>query len=73
MGPWGAPIIQTKQIKLPSAILVAAEQKRGLKTAKLMLAKTDYKPVMLAPTRVLSQRKLTLQTELKDDTCASER
>lgn len=45
IGPLGCPHIQTKQIKLQSAILVAAVAETDLKTAKLMLGKTDYKPV----------------------------
>lgn len=48
LGHWGAHIIQTKQIQPQSAILVAAAAERDLKTAKLMLGKTDYKPVTVS-------------------------
>lgn len=48
IGPLGCPHIQTKQIKFPTAILVAAAAERDLKTTKLMLGKTDYKPVTVS-------------------------
>lgn len=48
IGSLGCPHIQTKQIKLPSAILEAVAAERDLKTTKLMLGKTDYKPVTVS-------------------------